>query len=669
MRRHLLLRSSLALLAPVVSQVFALQAAHAQDAGAAPVTDAGAEAAAAAPDAEPAGEPEAPASEGAGTPPTASPLLEPPALTPLELDPKTGTAGAEVKPKSAAPAEKRGWTAPETVFHMHGYLRVRGSLLKDGALGHRPDLDRPRVSLDAQNERRTNFNYDPFPYFLPEDSSNYDPETGEPRDAVDGGCGKTFREEDGRCDKKTQVGGDMRLRLKPEIHLSDDVRIKAWVDILDNVGLGTLGYGPNSLYGPDNPELGNLIRVRRAWGEARNRDIGELRFGRMGADWGLGILDNGGDRNGIDSDFSSDLDRVMGITNLAGFYLMAAYDWASQGKVTAGSATPSGVPVDRAQRDDLSALTIAAAHKLEPELQRSNLLRGESVFNYGLYFIYRRQRLKNNPAATGTEPPYYRFDQSQFVPDLWFQFLWEGLRIEIEAAFVAGSLQGGCPWLDVNPNDRSEWREGTENIRTGPGAGQRETDGECKFRQLGAALESEYRLFDDRLGIHFMSGFASGDSNSYGLAQTNDPSLQRSPNSDADRTISTYQFHPDYRVDLILWRTLMRRVAGGYYFKPGVSYDFIHDPYGQRAGAQVDVIYSRAVTAKQTWGNDANLGLELDLSLYYRSEDGPDLLDGFYTTIQWGILFPFQGLQYVDAVGETGKKNAMILRGVMGIAF
>jgi uncharacterized protein (TIGR04551 family) len=672
MRRHLLLRSFLALLAPVVSQVLALQAAQAQDASAAPVTDAGAEAAAAAPDAEPAAEPEPepepPSAEGTGTPPSASPLLEPPALTPLELDPKS-TAGAGVKPKAAPPAEKRGWTAPETVFHMHGYLRMRGTLLKDGALGHRPDFDRPLKAV-ATNETRINTNYDPFPFFLPEDSSNYDPETGTMRPPIEGGCGKAFRE-DGRCDKKTQVGGDMRLRLKPEIHLSDDVRIKAWVDILDNVGLGTLGYGPNSSYGPDNPELGNMIRVRRAWGEARNRDIGELRFGRMGADWGLGILDNGGDRNGIDSDFSSDLDRIMGVTNLAGFYLMAAYDWASQGKVTPGSATPSGVAVDRAQRDDLSALTIAAAHKLEPELQRSNLLRGEAVYNYGLYFIYRRQRLKNQATTQPEQQPYYRFDQSQFVPDLWFQFLWEGLRIEIEAAFVAGSLEGGCPWLDVpNADDRSTWKDAEEGVRAGPSAADRQTSGECKFRQLGAALESEYRLFDDRLGIHFLSGFASGDANGYGLAQTNDPSLQRSVNNDADRTISTYQFHPDYRVDLILWRTLMRRVAGGYYFKPGVSYDFIHDPYGQQAGARVDVIYSRAVAAKQTWGNDGNLGLELDLSLYYRSEDGPDILDGFYTTIQWGILFPFQGLKYVDAImAPSGKTNAMILRGVMGIAF
>ena len=306
--------------------------------------------------------------------------------------------------------------------------------------------------------------------------------------------------------------------------------------------------------------------------------------------------------------------------------------------------------------------------------KRSSLLRGEAVYNYGLYFIYRRQRLKNRLNPANDEEPYIRFNQSQFVPDMWFQFLWEGLRVELEAAFVAGSLEGGCPWMNVSDiNDRSGIRDAKENATVQKNSlndGRSPYD-KCTFRQLGAALEAEYRLFDDRLGIHFMSGFASGDPNAYGLAHTNDPSLQRSESGPGDRTISTFSFHPDYRIDLILWRTLMRRVAGAYYFKPGISYDFIHDPYGQQAGARVDVVYSRASSSKQTWGENSNLGLELDLSLYYRSEDGPDILDGFYTMLQWGILFPFDGLKYSnDIIGApSGNKNAMILRGVAGIAF
>lgn len=589
-------------------------------------------------------------------------VLEPPSLPPLEVE---RGAGAPALPDPAAsadrlaelpPVEKRGYTIPQTVFQLHGYLRLRGTFLKDGALGHVPYKD--RISEGGRT------NYDPFPFFTPDDSTRRtDTEGSAP---VAGGCGDSASSSDGSCGKRGQVSGDMRFRLKPEIHLSDDVRVKAWIDVFDNVGLGTLGYGPDMR--PNTVSGDSAIRVRRVWGEARNRDIGELRFGRMGADWGLGILDNGGDRYGIDSDFSSDVDRLMGITNLAGFYLMAAYDWASEGKVLGKTQTPSGVPLDVAQKDDRDAFTFAAARKLDDAAQQSAIARGESVFNYGVYFVYRNEQLRRDPAV-GDEAGrrYVRIDQQQFIPDLWFQMLWEGLRVELEASFVAGSREGGCPRLIVSGAGSSQ-PERTADEAIGS---DRVTTGSCKFRQLGVALETEYRLFDERLGLHLMGGVATGDSNAYGLAATNDPALQRAEgDAVGDRTISTYEFHPDYRVDLILWRTVMRRVAGAYYVKPGVSYDFIRDPYGQLAGGRLDVVYSRAAAPSQTWGKDGNLGLELDLSLYYRSEDGPDPMDGFYGLVQWGVLFPFQGLGYADTVVDApGKKNAMVLRGVVGIAF
>jgi uncharacterized protein (TIGR04551 family) len=671
MRRSSLFRSLFTLAAPALV-LGSTPRSFAQDAGAEPPAPA-AEGALATPEAtapEPAvgaaaeepgsAEGEAPAEPA----PAPKPLLEPPSVEPLALP---TTPAATPVPEAPKPIEKKGWRLPETSFHLHGYLRMRGNLLKDGALGHVPWLDRPQFEYDgAGNVTATNANYDPFSAFVPTDSVP----TVEGGTPVAGGCG-SGRGSDGNCGKHTQVAGDLRLRLKPEIHLSDDVRVKAWIDVLDNVGLGTMGYGPDSAQGNYNDlDMKSALRVRRAWGEARNRDIGELRFGRMGADWGLGILDNGGDRNGIDSDFSSDVDRIMAISNLGGYYLMGAFDWASQGRMRAGSATPSGVPVDPAQRDDLTALTLAAAHRLDESYQQSALARGNAVLNYGAYFVYRSQRLKAATSdAVSQGYAFERLNQKQFIPDLWFQFLWEGLRIELEAAFVAGSLEGGCPKL---VNAGSTIRSATETTAVDGTSTGRASDKSCKFRQLGVALESEYRLFDDRLGIHFLSGLASGDANAYGLAQTNDPSYQRvdSASSTGNRTVSTYQFHPDYRVDLILWRTLMRRVAGGYYFKPGISYDFIHDAFGQRAGGRLDVIYSRATSAKQTYGQSANLGLEMDLSLYYRSEDGPDPMDGFYGMVQWGILFPFQGLDYSGSVlGAPPTKNAMILRGVVGIAF
>jgi hypothetical protein len=78
----------------------------------------------------------------------------------------------------------------------------------------------------------------------------------------------------------------------------------------------------------------------------------------------------------------------------------------------------------------------------------------------------------------------------------------------------------------------------------------------------------------------------------------------------------------------------------------------------------------------QTWGNDANLGVEVDASIYYRSEDGPELLDGFYAMAQYGLLFPMQGLGYLSnatsseiTTGNPELKNAQTLRLILGVQF
>ncbi len=699
MRRRLLISSLIALVAPLglpLRGALAQEPPLAEPASEEPASE---EPASEEPEESEGGpeEPEEPAEPAPPAPPAPPPQLAPveiPAVGPALPDPDD--AATTLEQVAPPPVEKKGWRWPETVFHLHGYFRLRAALLKDGDLGHSGRFDRlPGPDYTGGPDRR---NYDPFIFFTPADSNPVYQRVREPDSGtvfqtgadgvtapspVAGGCGDNpAASGEGRCSKKTQTAGDMRLRLKPEVHLSDDIRVKAWVDVLDNVGLGTMGYGPNDIR---DVKADNLLLVRRVWAEARNRDLGELRFGRMAADWGLGILDNSGDRYGIDSDFSSDVDRIMVISNLAGFYLMAAYDWAYQGYVSPAYATPSGVAIDRANKDDLNVITLAAAHRLDPELQQSALQRGESVFNYGLYFVWRDQSLKYNagyvPSATTTADSLHqftRFNQKQYIPDLWLQFLWEGLRIELEAAFVAGSLEGGCPRL-IRPAgagslDNASITEATEAFDAwGVSSNNRRSpNGQCKFRQFGIALESEYRLFDDRLGIYFMTGLATGDSNSYGLAYTNDPSLQvvDGQNTVGNRTVSTYGFHPDYRIDLILWRTIMRRVAGGYYFKPGISYDFIHDAYGQRAGGRLDLIYSRATNPAQTWGDSGNLGLEADLTLYYRSQEGPDLMDGFYGLVQGAVLFPFQGLNYPNSlVGAPGKETAFMFRAVGGVMF
>ena len=128
-----------------------------------------------------------------------------------------------------------------------------------------------------------------------------------------------------------------------------------------------------------------------------------------------------------------------------------------------------------------------------------------------------------------------------------------------------------------------------------------------------------------------------------------------------DETISTFRFHPNYRVDLILNRNLLTRVQGVYYFRPGVEYDFMRSTNGQRFGGGFSAIWTRASQFIQTPGHKRDLGVELDFSLYFQSKDGalnddPDKMGGFFTMLQYGVLFPLGGLDY--QAGEQERIQA-----------
>jgi hypothetical protein len=81
----------------------------------------------------------------------------------------------------------------------------------------------------------------------------------------------------------------------------------------------------------------------------------------------------------------------------------------------------------------------------------------------------------------------------------------------------------------------------------------------------------------------------------------------------------------------------------------------------------VDLVYSRATAPLQTWGNDPNLGVEIDAQVYWRSADGPNFNDGYHAMLQYGVLFPMKGLAYVNQ--SAGLTNAQTLRLVLGVMF
>ncbi|MCS6797888.1 MAG: TIGR04551 family protein [Myxococcota bacterium] len=583
------------------------------------------------------------------------PMDEPPAAAAPST---SGEAASSAVAPAATPVSSGDvlseWAAPATTLTLHGYFRVRGELWDTFHLGRVPVTG---SMVDP-----------PFDRYRPA-SAGLVPA---------GGCGEEgAADSTTACDSESIAFSNMRLRLAPTLALSDDVRVHLQLDVFDNLVLGSTPDGtvvtesggrfervprtprvpldsfsststPPSAY---RTSLSDAIAVRRAWAEVTNRGLGQLRFGRMPSHWGLGLLANGGE--GIDQDYQSDVDRIMAITRIAGFYVVAAWDFPNEGFVQQNRLDPLALGFDVADEDDVDQYVFAVARRMDPETQRETLQLGRPVLNGGIYLVYRSQLLSSQAIADpfAERPPFdamtiVRRDAEAFIPDVWMQLLWRGLRVELEAALVVGGIEN----VEVASYERSRYR----------------------VFQLGAALETEYRLFDDKLGLHLHAGFASGDEDVEGLTVT----AGLPPQLTDDRTISTFRFHPAYRIDLILWRHVMQQVAGAYYVRPGISYDFIRNAFGQLLGMRADLVWSRASTPVQTWGNAADLGVELDATLYYRSEDGPDLLDGFYGQVQYGVLFPLQGLGYLEEGGRSvvvggapELKNAQILRLLLGVQY
>jgi uncharacterized protein (TIGR04551 family) len=614
--------------------------------GSSSAADAGASAAApeqtapqAAPNAEPdaaggsepaAADPDAPEPAPAPRPSTQAEPAAPAALGPAAGDapppelsiPTPGELGDRLAGDLPPPEEKQGWAAPTPIVTLHGYLRARGELMDTFWLGR-------SISMGSEP--------DPFSRFRPIERANNQTMCAGEDVGAEGDLGNV-------CKIKTLRFANIRFRFSPQLNISEDIRIKSTFDILDNY---VLGDGPSSYYGSGavatatfpgtTIPTGTLILPRRVWAEVRNRDLGELRFGLMPDHWGLGMMANAG--NGLDDDYSTDLGRVMGTTKLLGFYLSAAYDFLNEGRMGRDSNVDRP-GYDGSQLEDFDQYTFSVTRRVPDEDEEAVLARGGILLNGGARF-----QMSSQKSLLTTPTELQNLNASLYTPNVWAQLRYGKLRLEVEAAWVLGSL--------VNSNDKRSQQY---------------------VSQIGAAFESELRLLNDKLGLYVYAGAATGDSEVEGLSSDanfiDHAGVRGSSQQDStlnNNRISTFRFHPNYRVDLILWRNIMRQVTGAMYVKPGVSYDFVKDSFGQLFGARVDFVYSRATAPIQTWGNDPNLGVEIDGTVYWRSSDGPNKNDGYHAMLQYGVLFPMRGLGYLDP--GVSLSTAMTLRMVLGVMF
>ncbi|HWZ90017.1 MAG TPA: TIGR04551 family protein [Polyangiaceae bacterium] len=621
-------------------------------------------------------------------------------FNPLPAWPEPSTDAAELKRQnSERPREgalKSGehevfaedwWTHARPLLELHGNFRVRSELFYQFSLGRR---DSPTNALWPQPADN---------YFTDTSGTAHGPATCT-ADEVNAGTDTTPTNANHGCKSGTQAGANLRFRLNPELHVSDNLRVISQIDLLDNVVLGSTpgeyqvtpssgsgyavaarsGYTPIGFYtsttSPPTSGVNSLrdsIAVKRVWAEFAT-PVGELRFGRMPNHWGLGIVNNSGD--GYDDNYQSTIDRIQFTTGIKplDLYVTGAWDFVNEGATSDNFGIPSGQPYDVAQADDVTEYMLQIAHRKSRELTRLSLAKGDVVINGGIQVTYRKQQLADDQTQGGANPGtcvsgaaafgcapgqqtqlsqgFARRGASSWTPDLWLQVLYKKFRFETEAVTIQGNLDNI-----------------TDSASPAANIGY-------KIRQYGLATEIEQRLVEDKLHLGFNFGWASGDSDVQGLS----PPYNAPENQHGDRTDSTFRFNPAYSIDLILYRNILSRVEGTYYFRPNVSYDFLRDSSGQKLGGGIAAIWSRASEFVQAPGHARDLGVELNGSVYFQSKDGalnddPTKMGGFFTKLEYGVLFPMQGLGYSpqDAAvlqgGSSSTSAAQTLRWYMGVFF
>ncbi len=621
---------------------------------------------------EPANKPSAPAttdapSVGKGTAPSSATTLQLDAAIQAEIDAKVAQAKKELQDEMRAQGATNAATLPGweeasvtnrtklQLFVAHGYFRVRPELFNYFDLAQPP------------------FNgYYLFPV----------PDSGVNTNVNAGG--------------HTITGVNMRFRLEPTINVSEELRIRAQIDMLDNVVWGSTPAYAYSQYqnidvailntGQIPPVSGinavtNSVAVKQVYGEV-STPVGLLKFGRMSTNFGLGI--NYNDGSCLDCDLETDVDAFQFIAEpLPGFFVIPMVQVDVAGLVSAPLLT-SAESYPLSNTDGSTTLRMVIA-KLDTEQQaKAKINSGGAIFNCGLDFAYRTQKyeyqqvgsLPNTPPLnTNPNAPYVpgttlynrvaRFANLS-IPDIWFKFENRSLRLELEAVsqlgtFSAPILPGSLP----------------TNVTV---------------VQFGVAGEAALKILNGGVVLSFKGGFASGDkAPGFGVRVTR-PSL--SPNATStnqaaqpgdidgaqfgrqypcpnnpqktctDADVRNYTFNEDYHIDQILWRYIIGTITDAWYLRPEGTWNITDS-----LSLDGEAIYSQAIytsstpSASQTGLGSNSLGLEFDLGLRYNTEDG--LFIWFY----YGILIPFGGLQNTTTSIPPGFHVAQSLRAMIGIRF
>jgi uncharacterized protein (TIGR04551 family) len=445
------------------------------------------------------------------------------------------------------------------------------------------------------------------------------------------------------------AGANIRFRYAPALHIYEDLSIHLEMDLPDNLVMGSTPDGLNengnrrsdvpliAFSGGQAPPDGRFnLRLKQAFGQVKTF-FGVIRAGRMASQWGLGILANGG--GGMDDDYGDYADRVLFMTKVLGAYVVASYDFPSEGPLTYETRNPMGQARDADEFDDVSQYVLAVFRR--PITQQDNdeqnrrlKEEGLPVFNGGFYLVYREQEASYEDHALGdvaTAPDDYpelvARNASAWIPDLWVQFLWEPryrsrLRIELEAVALYGEIG-----FVKSPSDPevSDCFGGNADLEAC-------TKHQRDIKQFGLAVETEFKL-NQFFTFGLYGGYATGR-NAFGF-QLNEGKVE------PEAAPSNFKFDRNYHVDTILFREIIGAVTNTIYVNPWAQFDFWtrnKDTFGFRFSP----IYARAVEKEATPSGKSNLGIEFDSLLFYREEGR------FQTDLGYALLIPLDAFDAVE---------------------
>jgi uncharacterized protein (TIGR04551 family) len=409
---------------------------------------------------------------------------------------------------------------------------------------------------------------------------------------------------------------DMRLRTDLIARSrGGTMNVKLRLDILDNVDLG--GQSVVDASGRLN-DSGALIHLRRAYTEILT-PLGVVVAGRMGNQFGLGMVANAGDC--FDCDGGDAADRLGIVVPARGMFAAVALDLSSTALLVR-EPPKGGLAVD--PRSNAHAVVAAIMRYRSDNIRAIRRRGGRSTIDFGGGVTYVWQD-KDTPAEylledPGPSPATMERGFRALGTSAWVRFDHPTFRIESELQVIAGTLVQSSLI---------------------PGALFRDP---VRMLQTGFALESEIGAPEARFTYGLDAGGASGDpAPGFGAYPSLDNAMPEAGDLDgsqarppSDNRIDNFRFSPNYRIDRILFHQIIGTVTDAIYVRPHADARIVDFGPGT-LGASLAVIASWAVEPTSTPSGKRALGVELDSTLTYRTPDG------FLATLAHGVFVPGAG--------------------------